>query len=127
MKVFIIAAVFLVAGVFAHMPQMGEQFKKECADQEKIDAAELEKLRSGSLDNPSENLKCYSRCLVEKGGFFKDGMFVDEKVKEFFNSSPKKDALLASFEECKKIKGSNDCDTAFKGCTCMHKAHMATM
>lgn len=107
------------------MALLGEQFKKECADQEKVDMAELEKLKSGKLENPSDSLKCFSRCKLEKGGFFSNGMYVDEKVKESFNSSPKKDTLLTAYEECKQIKGANDCDTAFKGMSCMYKALMA--
>uniref|UniRef100_T1GMW4 Uncharacterized protein n=1 Tax=Megaselia scalaris TaxID=36166 RepID=T1GMW4_MEGSC len=124
MKAFLVFAVILAVAVAEMHEMMGEQFKKECMDQEKVDASELEKVRSGQLDNPSEKLKCFNRCMFEKGGFFKDGMFVDEKVKEFLNKHTQKEHMLTAYEDCKKIKGTNDCDTTFKVFECMHKAHM---
>lgn len=87
--------------------------------------AEVEQLISGKLENVSQNLKCFKRCLMEKSGFFKDGTFNDEKFKEHYKNSPNKDAMLASYEECKKIKGANDCDTIFKVGQCMRKASSA--
>lgn len=104
---------------------MGEQFIKECADEEKLDAPTPDQLRSGKFNNPSDKLKCFVKCLLDKGGFFKDGKFVDDKVQDFYSKSPKNGAILAGYEECKNIKGANECDTAFQVKQCMIKRVMA--
>uniref|UniRef100_T1GB47 Uncharacterized protein n=1 Tax=Megaselia scalaris TaxID=36166 RepID=T1GB47_MEGSC len=121
MKAFLVFAVILAVAV-AEMHEMGEQFKGECMDQEKVDMSELKKVQ---LDDPTEKLKCFIRCLFEKGGFFKDGIFVDEKVKEFLNKQAQKEHMLAAYDDCKNIKGTNDCDTTFKMFLCMERAQFS--
>lgn len=107
------------------MPEMGEEFVKECSDKQKIDAPSAEQLRSGKFNNPSENVKCFIKCLLDKGGFLKDGKFVDAKVKDFYSKSPKKDAIFTTYDGCKNLKGSSECDTAFMIKQCMTKGVMA--
>lgn len=99
-----------------------EAIKKECLDKEKPDAAELDQFRAGKLASASDNVKCYLKCVSEKSGFFKDGKYVEEKMKALYSASPKKDILLPAFEECKKLKGANDCDTVFQVRLCTMKS-----
>lgn len=99
-----------------------EKSKKECFEKEKPDISELQLFRSGKFTNSSESLKCYVKCISEKAGFFKDGEFTDDKIKKVYSNSPEKDEILAAYEGCKKVKGENECDTAFKANECVFKA-----
>lgn len=101
-----------------------DELKKECIGKEKPNLTEVEQFRLGKFTSPSENLKCYVKCIAEKAGYFKHGKFVDDKIKELFSTSPKKVALLAAYEECKKHKGASDCDTVFQTKQCVAKIVM---
>lgn len=103
---------------------MDEQYHHECMDHEKVELEEMGKLRSGNLDNPSDNMKCFHRCVLEKMGIMKEGKLLDEKVGEIFNKNQNKDNALHTYNECKTMKGTNDCDTAFKVIMCMDKGSM---
>lgn len=91
-------------------------------DQEKVELEEIGKLRSGNVDNPSHNMKCFSRCIMEKMGIMKEGKLLDDKVMEIFNKNQNKDDAVHTYNECKSMKGANDCDTAFKVTMCMDKS-----
>lgn len=103
---------------------MDEQYQHECMDHEKVELEELGKSRSGSLENPSQNLKCFYRCIMEKMGIMKEGKLLDDKVAEMFNKNQNKDDALHVYNECKSMKGANDCDTAFKVTMCLDKTSM---
>lgn len=100
---------------------MDEHFHHECMDQEKVELEDVGKLRSGSIENPSQNLKCFNRCILEKMGVMKEGKLQDDKVTDIFNKNQNKDDAIHTYNECKSMKGENDCDTAFKVMMCLDK------
>lgn len=103
---------------------MDEQYHHECMDQEKVELEDMGKLRGGNIENPSQNMKCFHRCVMEKLGIMKEGKLLDDKVTEIFSKNENKDDNLRTYNECKSMKGANDCDTAFKIITCMDKGSM---
>lgn len=100
---------------------LDEQYQHECMDQEQVELEAVANFRSGNVDNPSHNLKCFNRCVLEKMGVIREGNFMDAKVTEIFNKNQNKDDALHVYNECKSLKGENDCDTAFKLSVCLNK------
>lgn len=102
-----------------------DQGVKECTDKEKPNQAEIDQIFNGKLTtNPADNTKCFMKCVVEKPGVFKDGNFVDDKVKALYSAAPNKDFIWKIYEGCKVQKGANDCDTVFKVRLCMANAEV---
>lgn len=96
---------------------------KECFDEEKPFESELDQIYAGTMTTtPSDNSKCYIKCVADKGGYFVDGKFVDAKIKELYSSAPNHDALWSAYEGCKNLKGANDCGTVFQIWLCIAKA-----
>lgn len=75
--------------------------------------------------NHSESLKCYAKCLMVHEGHWKNGAFDANVYKEHMLVSigfmVKQDDLIKSIDECKTIKGSNECDTAFMILKCLQR------
>lgn len=102
---------------------MGDEAVKECNEKEKPIQTEIDQIFSAKLTtNPSENTKCFMFCVVNKTGYYKDGKFVDDKVKALYDTAPNKDAIWSAYQGCKNLKGTNDCDTVFQVKFCIAKA-----
>ncbi|XP_013111840.2 general odorant-binding protein 56h-like [Stomoxys calcitrans] len=75
------------------------------------------------LAKATNAVKCHSKCILEKQGLFPKGVF-DEKafLNLTLNSSDLKDyhaEVVKAIDECKKEKGADDCETAFKINMCL--------
>lgn len=123
MKTILIVGLFALAG-FAQAVEPNKMLHEECAEQEDLNLAEISKMPSEDvLKNPSKNLKCFHKCIMEKLGILKDGKLVDEKImSDIINKSPDKEKISSQYAICKDQKPADDpCDTAFNYFTCMMK------
>ncbi|XP_064536535.1 general odorant-binding protein 56h [Drosophila montana] len=122
------ALVFVVMSVVQCNPNY-QQMMKQCLDETKLTEAELKAfMSSGMNNNPNENLKCYAKCLMEKQGHLVNGQFNADALLNSLKDVPqmkdKMSEISSGVNACRNIKGTNDCDTAFKISMCLkeHKA-----
>ncbi|XP_019892898.1 general odorant-binding protein 56h-like [Musca domestica] len=75
----------------------------------------------------SNDFKCHTKCILEKEHIFKNGkMDADSFLKHALQMPSLKNhqaEVLKTLAECKNIKGSNECDTAFKLGKCLFVDH----
>lgn len=95
----------------------------KCVAQEKVDETEFRKMAGGKIENPSENLKCFSKCFLEQHGLLSAGKLNEQKIMAFLNGLPaeKKDMYIAAFNKCKTKTGASECDTAYQYMVCMEE------
>ncbi|TDG53181.1 hypothetical protein AWZ03_000724 [Drosophila navojoa] len=132
MKAILCAATLLVIAISAVQCNPNfQQLMKQCMDETKLTEAELKEfMGSGMNGNANENLKCYSKCLMEKQGHLVNGQFNAEALLNTLKNVPqmkdKMTEITSGVNACKDMKGTNDCDTAFKVFMCL-KEHKAVM
>ncbi|XP_034650883.1 general odorant-binding protein 56h [Drosophila subobscura] len=102
---------------------------QQCMQTTQVTEADLKDfMASGMQGTPKENLKCYTKCLMEKQGHLVNGQFNAQALLDTLKNVPqikdKMDEITSGVNACKDIKGTNDCDTAFKVTMCLkeHKA-----
>lgn len=102
---------------------------KQCMDENKLTETELKDFMTGGMQaTANENLKCYTKCLMEKQGHMTNGQFNADALVATLRDIPqmrdKMEEITSGINACKDIKGTNDCDTAFKVTMCLkeHKA-----
>lgn len=83
-----------------------------------MDNAEFQKIIGGRIENPSQNLKCFDRCVMESTGFMSHGKIDEETSLKRFEERHKR--TVAAFSTCKSEIGTDTCDTAYKFTECMH-------
>ncbi|EDV55257.1 general odorant-binding protein 56h [Drosophila erecta] len=105
------------------------QIMQQCMESNQVTEADLKAFMAGGMQsNAQENLKCYTKCLMEKQGHFANGQFNAQAMLDTLKNVPqikdKMDEISSGVNACKDIKGTNDCDTAFKVTMCLkeHKA-----
>lgn len=98
-------------------------------DENKLTETELKDFMTGGMQaTANENLKCYTKCLMEKQGHLTNGQFNADALVATLRDIPqmrdKMEEITSGINACKDIKGTNDCDTAFKVTMCLkeHKA-----
>lgn len=95
---------------------------EECGKQENIQPDEMTKMvNEGVIENSSQNVKCFHKCMMEKIGYFKDGELVEDKIVEDFSKNSEKDKMNSWFIICKEEKGADPCDKAYNYLLCMIK------
>ena len=98
---------------------------KACLSELKIGEADLKEFMEGGYKNADakDNLKCHIKCVFEKEGQWKDGAFQAEAaIKKIREDEALKDHvanLEGAINECKTLKGTNDCETALKISLCI--------
>ncbi|KAH8270844.1 hypothetical protein KR018_006825, partial [Drosophila ironensis] len=105
------------------------QIMQQCMQENQVTEADLKEfMASGMQGTPKDNLKCYTKCLMEKQGHFANGQFNAQAMLESLKNVPqikdRMEEITSGVNACKDIKGTNDCDTAFKVTMCLkeHKA-----
>ncbi|KAH8258032.1 hypothetical protein KR038_004862 [Drosophila bunnanda] len=105
------------------------QIMQQCMASTQVTEADLKDfMASGMQGNAKENLKCYTKCLMEKQGHLVNGQFNAQALLDTLKNVPqmkdKMDEITSGVNACKDMKGTNDCDTAFKITMCLkeHKA-----
>ncbi|XP_068145257.1 general odorant-binding protein 56h [Drosophila tropicalis] len=105
------------------------QLMQQCMQETQVTEADLKEfMAAGMQSNAKENLKCYAKCLMEKQGHMANGQFDAQALLNTLKNVPQMkdnmDEITSGVNACKDIKGSNDCDTAFKITMCLkeHKA-----
>ncbi|EDV36851.1 Odorant-binding protein 56h [Drosophila ananassae] len=118
-------AVLLAVGQGADFRQVMQQ----CMQENQVTEANLKDfMAQGMQGTPSQNLQCYTKCLMEKQGHLTNGQFnaqaLINTLKDVPQFADKMDEITSGVNACKDIKGTNDCDTAFKVTMCLkeHKA-----
>ncbi|XP_060657585.1 general odorant-binding protein 56h [Drosophila sulfurigaster albostrigata] len=101
-----------------------QQLMKQCMDETKMTEAELKEFMTGGMKSTTnENLKCYTKCLMEKQGHMVNGQFNADALLNTLRNVPqmkdKMDEITSGVNACKDLKGTNDCDTAFKITMCL--------
>lgn len=117
--------------------------KKACAAEHKVTAEQLEKFAADKFVTENEDIKCFTKCMLNKSGSLSDNGVDIEKVVEFAVLK-KKDAVKVSWsilffnvilfkknvisqarenaEKCKELfTGKNDCETAVSLIACFKK------
>ncbi|XP_017051033.1 general odorant-binding protein 56h [Drosophila ficusphila] len=105
------------------------QIMQQCMQSNQVTEADLKEfMTSGMQGNASENLKCYTKCLMEKQGHLANGQFNAQALLDTLKNVPqfkdKMEEIASGVNACKDMKGTNDCDTAFRVTMCLkeHKA-----
>ncbi|XP_037952524.1 general odorant-binding protein 56h-like [Teleopsis dalmanni] len=104
----------------------------KCMEETKISRDELKAFyANGSKSaDAKDNIKCYMKCMMEKMGHLKNGVFDDASAARSLKNWPQLKDHQAEVDEaiqdCKKEKGANDCETAFKITMCL-KEHKAAL
>ncbi|XP_030378718.1 general odorant-binding protein 56h [Scaptodrosophila lebanonensis] len=106
------------------------QLMQQCMQETQVTEADLKDFMAGGMQaNAKENLKCYAKCLMEKQGHMANGQFNAQALLDTLKKVPQMkdniDEITSGVEACKNIKGTNECDTAFKVTMCL-KEHKAT-
>ncbi|XP_037714451.1 general odorant-binding protein 56h [Drosophila subpulchrella] len=119
-------AVLLAVG---HCDPDFRQIMQECMQSTQVSEADLKEfMSSGMQSNAKDNLKCYTKCLMEKQGHLTNGQFNAQALLDTLKKIPqiqdRLEEISSGVNACKDIKGTNDCDTAFKVTMCLkeHKA-----
>nr|QGW50309.1 odorant-binding protein 14 [Chouioia cunea] len=86
---------------------------EECARTNDIGHEVFEDLKAGKNPTPSRNLSCFSACVLKRNGV----MNADGST----NHKPT-DSDVA--KECKDLRGDDDCETAGKIVSCLHKNNL---
>ncbi|KAL5288579.1 Obp56g family protein [Megaselia abdita] len=120
MKSFVIFALFALAVVQAI--EINKLLHEECGKQENVKPEEMAKIaQEGIMENASQTQKCFHKCVMEKIGYFKDGMLVEDKIVGDFSKNPAKEMMNTWFVACKEGKSADPCDTAYNYLLCMIK------
>ncbi|XP_016941860.3 general odorant-binding protein 56h [Drosophila suzukii] len=105
------------------------QMMQECMQSTQVTESDLKDfMASGMQSNAKDNLKCYTKCLMEKQGHLTNGQFNAQALLDTLKNIPqiqdRLEEISSGVNACKDIKGTNDCDTAFKVTMCLkeHKA-----
>ncbi|ALC42768.1 Obp56h [Drosophila busckii] len=131
MKATLFSVALLVLLAHVQCDSKFHQLMKQCMEETKTAESDLKDFMSGGMQsNASENLKCYAKCLMEKQGHMVDGQFKADAMLATLNNVPqmkdKMAEITSGVNACKDMKGSNDCDTAFKVTMCL-KEHKGLM
>ncbi|KAI8123860.1 General odorant-binding protein 56h [Lucilia cuprina] len=131
MKIYIllVALVLAVAQVQADLKEEMRKLDMACREESNVSEDELKSFFANQMKGePKDTLKCHLKCFMEKQGQFKNGALDENAVKKFLEGIPSlkdhQDIINKSIDDCKNIKGSSDCDTAYLVIKCMneHKA-----
>ncbi|XP_037952145.1 general odorant-binding protein 56h-like [Teleopsis dalmanni] len=127
-----------VCGVLLLVAQLSlchptEEMKKlfdTCQAESNVNIETLKAFLKGGMktEEATPEIKCFTKCLMEKQGQFKNGVLNEEATRKALLEHPElknKEAEVNKFmSECKGLKGSNECDTAFQIGQCMFKKGM---
>nr|AKI29012.1 odorant binding protein 56h [Bactrocera dorsalis] len=119
----IIAA--LVTLAVCQLPADLEKFHKACMDEAKVTDEQMRQFFQNGMkaSDATENIKCQMKCMMQKQGIWKDGVFdADAKIKELVQNPKfkgKEADLTKAINNCKNEKGANECDTVFKISMCI--------
>ncbi|XP_011293220.1 general odorant-binding protein 56h [Musca domestica] len=96
---------------------------KDCLLKHSITQKEMDMFLENMYANVTENFKCSMKCVLEKEGIMKNGTFDDKTFEKKALSvsllKGQEKQVIQAAEKCKNIKGSNDCDTAYKIVLCL--------
>lgn len=94
----------------------------ECMSKENVTHEELEKLKTGQLnDDASKDLKCFSNCVLEKAKFIVDGKANLENIQNILSAHHSAEFADKLVAKCGAVSGSDPCDVAFKLTNCYYK------
>lgn len=95
-----------------------ENFLEPCVKETNVNPEALEKFMKTSEFANDNTLKCFIKCLYEKGGIMsEDGNFNADELKRTLDDDQSPDLV----NKCKDLKGSDNCDTAFLVAKCMEE------
>ncbi|EDV98275.1 general odorant-binding protein 56h [Drosophila grimshawi] len=132
MRATLFAATLVFAVAVVQSDPNFPQLMKQCLEETKVSEPELKEfMNSGMMTNPNENIKCYTKCLMEKQGHMVNGQFQADAMMATLRNVPQlKDKLAeisSGVDACKAIGGTNDCDKAFKISMCLKEHKAKTM
>ncbi|TMW39396.1 hypothetical protein DOY81_015524, partial [Sarcophaga bullata] len=92
----------------------GKGYFDQCTTQEKLTAEEVAKIRSKNVANPSQNMKCFAACFLEKTGALKDNKLQEDVVLSQFGDILGQEKTKQILDKCKDIKAADRCDMGYK-------------
>nr|AMZ03624.1 odorant binding protein 4 [Carpomya vesuviana] len=102
-----------------------EKFHKACIAESNTTEDEFKKFFDNGMkaSDATNNIKCHMKCLMEKQGIFKNGVYNAEAGLKLLLSIPAisghENEIKQAVNSCKNERGANDCDTAFKISMCI--------
>lgn len=84
-------------------------------------------MRQGQFDNADQNLKCFTNCFLEKSGFLVDGKVQESAISSKLGPIVGDSKIAGIMQQCNSIKGTDNCDTAFKLYQCYYKQNAGTL
>ncbi|XP_004517804.1 general odorant-binding protein 56h [Ceratitis capitata] len=125
-KIYLLTIMAALASVaVSQLPADVEKYHRACLDESKVSDDELKQFFQNGMraSDATENIKCHNKCMMQKMGIFKDGVFdADAKMKELMQNPSMKGheaEIKQALNDCKNEKGANECDTSFKITMCL--------
>ncbi|EDV98267.1 general odorant-binding protein 56a [Drosophila grimshawi] len=98
-----------------------KQHDEFCTKENHLSDKEIAKLKVKDFSSPSDNLKCFINCTLEKIGALKNGVIQEDHVLHVFGPLIGEETIRKIISKCGHLKGKSDCDTAFKLHECLEK------
>ncbi|XP_055908141.1 general odorant-binding protein 57c [Eupeodes corollae] len=94
---------------------------KKCLAQENVDYQYAIDFHSGKikLEDVSAAFKCFIHCIVEDGGYMKDGQILEENIVKAAENITSVDQVRKIISNCKIVKGGNACEMSFNTYMCI--------
>ncbi|XP_054739204.1 general odorant-binding protein 56h-like [Anastrepha obliqua] len=102
-----------------------EKLHKLCMNETNLTEAEIKQFFGNGMkaSDAKDNMKCHTKCLMEKQGIIKDGIYVPsvaiKQLMLFPALKGHETEVTQAVNNCKNEKGANTCDTAFKITMCI--------
>ncbi|XP_055372403.1 general odorant-binding protein 56a-like [Condylostylus longicornis] len=93
----------------------------ECLSETRLDRNDLEKLIRQDLKNPTENQKCFAKCVVDKAQFVKNGELDQNTIRGILLKDHSKEWTERLINACPYPNGKSDCSSAFDLAVCYNK------
>ncbi|XP_055857226.1 general odorant-binding protein 56h [Episyrphus balteatus] len=122
MKFSIVVILVAFCGSALCGPSDWEDNLKQCSEKYKVKREDLHNSLNGKIKESevTADMKCALLCLGEKDKLIKNGAFQQQNVPEAFANTATKDQIAKITADC-NVKGTDDCDTAYKVGLCIVK------
>ncbi|XP_065367553.1 general odorant-binding protein 56d-like [Calliphora vicina] len=101
------------------------EYAAVCAQQNSIDKAGIQALKTGQFSNTDQNTKCFTNCFLEKAGLLVNGQVQNDAISVKLGSIFGADKVNAAMAQCNGLKGADNCETAFELYKCYFKTNAA--
>ncbi|ALC42766.1 maker147 [Drosophila busckii] len=125
---FILAQILLLSTLLAALQAVpsieGPELLNSCMTVHAVNGDEILLLKNSyvALNSVSPNIKCVTKCVLEKLGYIdRNGALLGEVILKSFPDPYLNGELRKSLADCSQIAGANACDRAFNMLVCIEQ------